>query len=85
MEQALALARADTLSKIGDDIPLPEVKVHTGLFKGRYADLEHAKDKLLGLEFATDRSALTLYNDSARRSLGHEPNPAFAPPKRARI
>lgn len=50
---ALHNAHKDTLEKVGRPEDLPRVKVHKGLFKGRFADLEFNKDKQLGLEFSS--------------------------------
>lgn len=53
IEVTLQAAREDFEGKAGRAIELPKVTIHDGLFKGRFADLEFNKDKLLGLEFST--------------------------------
>ena len=52
LEETLKMARQDSYAKLGVQMHLPEIKVHQGLFKGRFADLEFSRDRLLGLEFS---------------------------------
>lgn len=52
IEKNLKAARQDLVKKVGAMPPdAPKITIHNGLFHGRFADLEHNKDRLLGLEF----------------------------------
>lgn len=53
VEKALQASHEEFQRKFADEnIVLPKVNIHLGRFKGRYADLEFNKDKLIGLEFS---------------------------------
>lgn len=52
IEKNIKAAHEDLLKKVSGTPPdQPKITIHNGLFPGRFADLEHNKDRLLGLEF----------------------------------
>lgn len=52
IKEALKESKEKFETIVQGPVKLPKVKIHEGLFDGRYADLEFNKDRLIGLEYS---------------------------------
>jgi len=52
LEVALQASQEEFQQRYGSEIILPKVNIHSEPFKGRFADLQFNKDKLIGLEYS---------------------------------